>query len=97
MRGCFSEKERGKLYKHYVERIMNEENVWDDNVEGDAVEGSVVCVGREEVLQALNEIKTGKVPGPSEISLQFISDSGKVGIQVMTKICQRAIWIWNVS
>ena len=48
---------------------MNEENDWDYNVEGDAVEGPVVCVSREEVLQALNEMKTGKVPGPSEISL----------------------------
>ena len=38
-----------------MERIMNEENDCDQNVEGDAVEGPVVCVSREEVLQALNE------------------------------------------
>ena len=37
-------------------RIMNEENDWDHNLEGNAVEGLVVCVGREEVLQALNEM-----------------------------------------
>ena len=59
---CFSEKERGKFWKDYMERIMNEENDWDHNVEGDAVEGPVVCVGIEEVLQALNEMKTGKAP-----------------------------------
>ena len=47
-----------------MERIVNEENDWDHNVEGDAVEGPVVCVGREEVLQALNEMKTGKKTGP---------------------------------
>ena len=63
---CFSEKERGKVWKDYVERIMNEENDWDHNVEGDTVEGPEVCVSREEVLQALNKIKTGKAPGPSE-------------------------------
>ena len=34
---------------------MNEENYWDGNVEGDAVEGLVVCISREEVLQALND------------------------------------------
>ena len=51
---CFSEKERGKVCKDYMERIINEENGW-DHVEGDAVEGPVVCVSREEVLQALNE------------------------------------------
>ena len=37
-----------------MERIMNDENDWDRNVEGDAVKGPVVCVSREEVLQALN-------------------------------------------
>ena len=36
---------------------MNEENDWDHDVEGDAVEGPVVCVSREEVLQALYEIR----------------------------------------
>ena len=52
----FSEMARGKVWKDYIERIMNEENDWDHNVEGDAVEGPVVFVmSREEVLQALNE------------------------------------------
>ena len=40
-----------------MERIMNDENDLDHNVEGDAVEGPVVSVSREEVLQALNEMK----------------------------------------
>ena len=51
---CFSEKERGKVWKDHIERIMNKENDWDHNVEGDAVEGPVVCVRRLEVSQALN-------------------------------------------
>ena len=56
---CCSEKERGKVWKDYMERIMNEEKDWDHNVDRDAVEGPVVCVSeREEVLQALNEMKT---------------------------------------
>ena len=50
-----SEKKRGKVWKDYMERIMNDENDWDHNVEGDAVEGAVVCVSREEMHQALNE------------------------------------------
>ena len=39
---------------------MKEENDWDRNVERDAIEGPEVCVSREEVLQALNEIR--KIP-----------------------------------
>ena len=56
---------------------------WDHNVEGDPAEGSVACVGREEVLQALNEMKTGKVPGYSDALLEMIAASVMVGIQVM--------------
>ena len=73
-----------------MEMIMDEENDWDHNVEGDAVKGPVVCVGREEVLQALNEMKSGKALGPSEVSLELIAASRGVGIQVITEICQSA-------
>ena len=37
-----------------MKSIMNDKNVWDNDVEADEVEGPVVCVSREEVLQALN-------------------------------------------
>ena len=40
---CLREKERGKVWKDYMERIMNEENDLDHEVEGDAVEGLIVC------------------------------------------------------
>ena len=45
-----------------MERIMNEENDWDHNVEANSVVGVVVCVSREEMLQALNEMKNRKSP-----------------------------------
>ena len=75
----------------YMERIMNEENDRDHNVEGDAVEGPVACVDIEEVLQALNEMKTEKDPGPSGVSLELNVVSSRVGIQVMAEICQRVL------
>ena len=74
-----------------MERIMNEENDWDHNVEGDAVEGPVVCVSREDRLQTVNEIKTGKISGPSEVSLELIAASGGVKIQLMVEICQKVL------
>ena len=71
---------------------MTEENDWDRNVEGDTAEGPVVCVSREEVLQALNEMKTGKSPGPSEVSLELIAAGAVVGIHAMAEICQSPRW-----
>ena len=70
-----------------MDRIMNEENDWDRNVEGDAV----VCVSREAVFQSLNEMKTGKAPGSSEVSLEMITASGGVEIQVMAEICLKIL------
>ena len=57
----------------------------------DAVEGPVVSVSRGEVLQVINKMKTGEAPGPSEISLELIADSGGVGIQVMAEVCQKVL------
>ena len=42
---CFCENKRGKVRKEYVEWNMNKENDCCHNVEGDAAEGPVVCVG----------------------------------------------------
>ena len=45
-------------------------------------------------MQALNEMKTEKVSGPSHVSLELIiAASGGVGIQVMAEICVTAIVI----
>ena len=55
------------------------------------VGGGVECVSGEEVLQAFNEMKTGKTSGPSEVSLELIAASGGVGIQVMADIRQRVL------
>ena len=36
-------------------------------------------------------MKTGKAPGPSDVSLEFIATSGGVGIEVMDEICHIAL------
>ena len=88
---CFSNRERGKVRKDYMERIMNEGSDWDHNVEEDTEEDSMDCVCRDEVVHALNEIRTEITPGPSDVSLELIAASGKVGIQVMAELCQRIL------
>ena len=94
---CFSEKERGIVWNDYMEGVLTEESDWDHNVEGDAVEGPVVCVNSEKMLQALNEVKTGKAPGPSEVSLELIAANGGVGIQVISEICPKVLDEFGMS
>ena len=52
-------------------------------MEGDVVHGPVDCVSRGEVVQALKGMKTKKVPGPSDASLELMATSVEVAIQVM--------------
>ena len=47
---CFSEKQRCRDWKDYMEWIMNEENYWDSDCNRDSVMGPVDCVCRGEVM-----------------------------------------------
>ena len=53
MESCVSVRRRGNVWKDYMEMFIKEENNCDLNFEGPAV-----CVCRQEVLQALNEMRT---------------------------------------
>ena len=50
--------------------------------------GAIVCVTRDEVVQALNKMKTGIVLGPDDVSLELIVASGEEEIPV-----ERALYI----
>ena len=84
----FSEKDRGRVWKEHMEKIMNEENEWDQMVETATVSGPVECVSKEEVAKAIKDMKTGKAVGPSAVSVELIAASGEIGINVMRELCQ---------
>ena len=86
-----SEKDLGKLWKDHMEKIMNVENEWDQMAEADMVEGPVQEVTYEEVIKAMNKMKFGKAAGPSEINMDMIMASGKFGVGVLKKLCQRVL------
>ena len=43
------------------------------------------------MLQALNDMKTGKAPGHSEVSLELIAASGGVALQVMSEMYKKIL------
>ena len=57
--------------KDYMVRTINEQNDWDRDVKGDAVEGPLNCVSRYEVVQMLNEMKTIQAPGLSDVCIEL--------------------------
>ena len=61
-----NEKDRGKLWKELMEKILNVENELGQMAEADMVEGPVEGVTYEEVMKAMNKMKLRKAAGSSK-------------------------------
>ena len=70
---------------------MNKENARDQNTEIGIVEGSVEKISLQEITSAMKKMKLGKASALSEVSIEIINANGKVGIDVMMKLCQRVL------
>ena len=70
---------------------MNKENAWDQNNEIGIVAGPVEEVFLEEITIVMKKMKLGKASGLLEVSMKMINAGEKVGIDVMMKLCQRAL------
>ena len=55
----------------------------------DMVEGPVEGVTDEEVIETMNKMTLGKAAAPSEVNMDMIITSGKFGVGVIKKLCQR--------
>ena len=86
-----SEKDREKLWKDHMEKIMNVENEWDQIAKADMAEGQVEEVSYVEMMEAMNKMKLGKAAGPFEVNMDMIMASGKFGVGVLKKLCQKVL------
>ena len=74
-----------------MKKSMNEHSKWDHMVETDVVKGPVEKVARNEIVEAMQKMKSGKATGPSEVNVEMIVASDKIGIKVMMELCQRVL------
>jgi hypothetical protein len=88
---CMGERERAKVWKEHMEKVMNEENEWDGVVDVDVVHGPIDRVTMEEVMTAIKAMKLGKATGVSGVAVEHIVASGMVGIEVIMKIANRVL------
>ena len=59
--------------------------------EANCFEGPVEGVTDEEVMATMNKMKLGKAAGLSEVNIDMIIASGKYGVGVIKKRCQRVL------
>ena len=64
----FIEEDRTKIWKEHMEKIMNDENEWDRMVETDVAEGPLTKVARNEIVEAMPWMKSGKATAPFKVS-----------------------------
>ena len=60
-------------------------------VETDLVEGPVEKVVRNEIVEAMQSMKSGKATGTSEVGMEMIVANGEIGVKVMIELCQRLL------
>ena len=84
----FIEEDRAKIWKEHMEKIMNEENEWDRMVETDVVGGPVEKVAHDEIVEAIQSMKSGKATGTSGVSVETILASAEIRVKVMMELCQ---------
>ena len=60
-------------------------------VETDVIEEPVEKVASNEIVEAIQRIKSRKATEPSEVSVEMIVASGEIGVKVMMELCQRVL------
>ena len=49
-------------------------------------------VARNETVEAMQKMKSGKATGPSEVNVKMIVASGEIEVKVMMELCQRVLY-----
>jgi len=70
-------------WKEYMEKLMNEENEWDDRISARVKEGPTDCIRINEVAAALKKMKRHKARGLSGLVAEMIQATGDIGTQWM--------------
>ena len=68
--------DRKKIWKEYMEKLVNVENEWTDSIDVSKVEGAVRRIEIEEVRCAMNRMEAGKTSGPSGVAIELFMAGG---------------------
>ena len=85
------EEEVKSTWKKYMEKLMNEENMWDRDVTTEQKEGPACKITEREVLNALRMMKQDKAPGLSGISVELLKAVEDLSVEWLTDLCNSII------
>ena len=64
-----------------MEKLLNEENEWDNGISAKLKEGPADCIRISEVVAALKKMRRHKAPGLSGLSAEMIQATKGIGTQ----------------
>jgi hypothetical protein len=80
-----------KIWRDYMDKLLNEENVWDNDTLCARVEGPCEEIMKVEVEIALKKMKKGKAAGPSGLVSEMLKAADTWGIQWLTDLCNAIV------
>ena len=86
-----SEEQVSDSWREYFEKLLNEENEWNDELSAEYVEGPADMISKEEVRQAIQDLKVRKAAGPSGVTAEMIKAAGEQAVDWLTNICNRIV------
>ena len=78
-------------WREYFEKLLNEENEWNDELSAEYVEGPADMISKEEIRQAIQDLKVRKAAGPSGVTAEMIKAAGEQAVDWLTSICNRIV------
>ena len=86
-----SEEQVSGRWREYFEKLLNEENEWNDELSAEYVEGPADMISKEEVRQAIQDLKVRKAAGSSGVTGEMIKAAGEQAVDWLTSICNRIV------
>ena len=80
-----------ETWKKYMEKLLNEENVWDGDVDCNIKEGPRCEITRNEVESALKSMKNGKAAGSSGIVTEMMKAAHVLSVDWLTDLCNMIV------
>ena len=85
-----SEERVSGRWREYFEKLLNE-NEWNDELSAEYVEGPADMISKEEVRQAIQDLKVRKAAGPSGVTAEMNKAAGEQAVDWLTSISNRIV------
>ena len=90
-KGLLENDEVKKVWRKYIDKLLNEENTWDNATTCENVEGSCELIRRDEILKALRMMKKGKAARPTVIILEMFMADEDCSVEWLTSLCNMIV------